>query len=101
MERSSAIYVRSSNSKCNHGSGCFIQIRMDPISDALAAIRVESAGYRRLEATAAWESGSDSDRHACFGMVWRGIAWLSLDGSGPSFNGPTLRSAEGGGVLSS
>jgi AraC-like DNA-binding protein len=94
MERSSAIYVRSSNSNCNHGSGCFIEIPMDPISDALAAIRVESAGFKRLEAMAPRESGSHTDRHACFGMVSHGIAWLSLDG-----NGPTIALAEGDGFL--
>jgi AraC-like DNA-binding protein len=72
---------------------------MDPISAALAGIRVESAGYKRLEATAPWESGSEGDRHTCFGMVSRGIAWLSLEGSGPSINGPTVALAEGDGFL--
>jgi AraC-like DNA-binding protein len=67
---------------------------MDPISDALAAIRVKSVGYKRLGAMAPWESGSDAARHACFGMVSRGIAWLDLDG-----NGPSIALAEGDGFL--
>jgi hypothetical protein len=67
---------------------------MDPISDALTAIRVESVGYQRLEAAAAWESDSGAGRQARFGMVSRGVAWLSLDG-----NGSSIALAEGDGFL--
>jgi AraC-like DNA-binding protein len=67
---------------------------MDPISDALAAIRVESAGYQRLEAAAAWESGTGVGRYACFGMISRGVGWLNLEDHGPS-----IRLAEGDGFL--
>jgi AraC-like DNA-binding protein len=57
---------------------------MDPISNALAAIRVESASYYQLDATAPWESDTGAPRHACFGMVSRGVGWLSLEANGPS-----------------
>lgn len=67
---------------------------MDPISDALTAIRVESAAYQRLAATAPWESGTDPGPHACFGVVSRGVAWLGLEG-----NGSSIAMAEGDGFL--
>ena len=67
---------------------------MDLISEALAAIRVESAAYQRLEATAPWESDTGNGRHACFGIVSRGVGWLSLEGSGPF-----IALAEGDGFL--
>jgi AraC-like DNA-binding protein len=67
---------------------------MDPIRDALAAIRVESAASKVLEATAAWESHIDAGRYACFGMVSRGVGWLSLEGDGTS-----IALAEGDGFL--
>ena len=63
---------------------------MDVISDALAAIRVESVAYKELEANAPWESGS----HACFGMVSHGVGWLSLQGAARS-----VALAEGEGFL--
>jgi len=67
---------------------------MDLISDALAAIRVESVAYQQLEASAPWESDSSAGRHACFGVISRGAGWLSLEG-----NGPSIRLAEGDGFL--
>ena len=67
---------------------------MDLISDVLAAIRVESAAYQRLEAAAPWESDSSSARHAYFGMVSRGVGWLSLEA-----NHPPVALAEGDGFL--
>jgi AraC-like DNA-binding protein len=66
---------------------------MDPIRDALAAIREGSASYQRLDGFAAWESSSETGKQARFGMVSRGVAWLSLDGNGP------IRLAEGDGFL--
>src|SRR5712691_2394429 len=69
-------------------------ISMDPISEALAAIRVESVAYQQLEASAPWESDSSAGRHACFGVISRGAGWLSLEG-----NGPSIRLAEGDGFL--
>src|ERR1700674_2910947 len=67
---------------------------MDAISDALAAIRVESVGYQRLESAAPWESDTGDGRHACFGMISRGAGSLSLEG-----NGPSITLAEGDGFL--
>jgi len=57
---------------------------MDPISDALAAIRVESVAYQRLEAWASGDSDPGTDTHACFGMVSRGVVWLSMEGREPA-----------------
>jgi len=67
---------------------------MDLISDALAAIRVESVAYQRLEATAPWESDTGPGRHACFGMVSRGVVWLSLEA-----NNAPVALVEGDGFL--
>lgn len=63
---------------------------MDPISDALAAIRVEGVGYQRLKAVAPWGSSGE----ARFGMVSRGVGWLGVEG-----NGPSIRLAEGDAFL--
>ena len=67
---------------------------MDLISDALAAIRVESVAYQPLEATAPWESNTGPGGHACFGIVSRGVVWLSLEA-----NHPPVALAEGDGFL--
>jgi hypothetical protein len=45
---------------------------------------VESASYYQLDTTAPWESDTGAGRHACFGMVSRGIAGLSLEANGQS-----------------
>src|SRR5579862_8420213 len=67
---------------------------MDPISDALAGVRVESVAYQQLEADAPWESGNGLGRRACFGMVSSGVGWLSLEG-----NDSSIALAEGDGFL--
>jgi len=67
---------------------------MDPINDALAAIRAESVAYQRLDANAPWECEAGAGRHACFGIVSRGVARLSVEDNGAS---PVL--AEGDGFL--
>jgi AraC-like DNA-binding protein len=66
---------------------------MDPISDALAAIRVESVAYQRLEATAPWETDA-AIGYPFFGMVSHGVVWLNLNADNPAI---TL--AEGDGFL--
>src|SRR5579863_8061880 len=69
-------------------------IFMDPISDVLAAIRVESVASKVLETVALWESGGGDGKHASFGIISRGVGWLNLEG-----NGPSIRLAEGDGFL--
>lgn len=52
---------------------------MDPITDVLTAMRVESVVYGRLEATAPWGVHVHANDHAKFSLVSRGSCWLTLD----------------------
>jgi len=67
---------------------------MDPISDSLAAIRVESIGYQRLDGAAPWESATDAGRRACYGIVSDGTVLLNLEA-----NSRSIALAEGDGFL--
>jgi AraC-like DNA-binding protein len=53
---------------------------MDPLEDVFRSMRVESALYGRLEATAPWAVRFDGDQRIKFGMVARGACWLSVAG---------------------
>jgi AraC-like DNA-binding protein len=53
---------------------------MDPLEDVFRSMRVESALYGRLEATAPWAVKFPGDQRIKFGMVARGACWLSVDG---------------------
>jgi AraC-like DNA-binding protein len=52
---------------------------MDPLDDVFSAMRVESALYARLEATAPWGLRFARGGTARFGLVVRGGCWLTLD----------------------
>lgn len=53
---------------------------MDPLDEVFSAMRVESALYARLEATAPWGlSTRRGDNQARFGLMLRGGGWLTLD----------------------
>ena len=54
---------------------------MDPITDVLMAMRVESVVHGRLEATAPWALRAETGPHAKFCMVSRGTCWLTLEES--------------------
>jgi AraC-like DNA-binding protein len=53
---------------------------MDPLEEVFRSMRVESALYGRLEATAPWAVRFDGDQRIKFGMVARGACWLSVAG---------------------
>jgi AraC-like DNA-binding protein len=53
---------------------------MDPLEDVFRSMRVESALYGRLEATAPWAVSFEGDQRIKFGMVARGACWLSVEG---------------------
>ena len=53
---------------------------MDPITDILSAMQIETLVYGRLELTAPWGLKIQKGEHACFGMVTRGNCWLSVEG---------------------
>ncbi|MDQ8728898.1 AraC family transcriptional regulator [Bradyrhizobium sp. LHD-71] len=53
---------------------------MDPLEEVFRSMRVESALYGRLEATAPWAVRFTGDQRIKFGMVARGACWLSVDG---------------------
>jgi AraC-like DNA-binding protein len=53
---------------------------MDPLDQIFAAMRVHSAIYARLEATAPWGLSFIGDQNARFGLVVRGSCWLSVEG---------------------
>ncbi len=53
---------------------------MDPLDDIFSAMRVRSALYARLEATAPWGVQFISGQWARFGLVVRGSCWLTLEG---------------------
>jgi AraC-like DNA-binding protein len=55
---------------------------MDPLTDTFIAMRVESATYARLEATAPWGISFQAYQHAKFGLVVNGSCWLSVEGAG-------------------
>lgn len=53
---------------------------MDPLSDLLPALRVQSAVYTRVDATAPWGLDFIPYHHVKFGMVLRGHCWINLAG---------------------
>jgi AraC-like DNA-binding protein len=53
---------------------------MDPLEDVFRSMRVESALYGRLEATAPWAVRFEADQRIKFGMVARGACWMSVAG---------------------
>ncbi|UJR81379.1 AraC family transcriptional regulator [Sandaracinus amylolyticus] len=53
---------------------------LDPVTEVLSAMRVRSAIYFRLDATAPWGVDFRGPAHAKFGMVVRGSCWLSVAG---------------------
>jgi AraC-like DNA-binding protein len=53
---------------------------LDPLAEIFSGMRVDSAGYARLEARAPWGLGFDSPSRATFGIVLRGNCWLNLAG---------------------
>ncbi|QSQ19495.1 AraC family transcriptional regulator [Pyxidicoccus parkwayensis] len=53
---------------------------VDPFSDVFTAMRVRSALYCRMEATAPWGARFPGSPHAKFGLVTRGSCWLEVAG---------------------
>lgn len=53
---------------------------MDPLEDVFRSMRVESALYGRLEATAPWAVRFPGDGRIKFCLVARGACWLSVEG---------------------
>lgn len=51
---------------------------MDPLSDLLPALRIQSAVYTRVDATAPWGLDFIPYHHTKFGMVLRGRCWINL-----------------------
>jgi AraC-like DNA-binding protein len=52
----------------------------DPFTDVFNAMRVRSAMYCRMEATAPWGLEFAGSAHAKFGLVTRGSCWLKVSG---------------------
>jgi AraC-like DNA-binding protein len=52
----------------------------DPFSDVFTEMRVRSATYCRMEATAPWGVRFAGSPHAKFGLVTRGSCWLEVEG---------------------
>jgi len=52
----------------------------DPFTDVFNAMRVRSAMYCRMEATAPWGLEFAGSAHAKFGLVTRGSCWLKVAG---------------------
>jgi len=57
---------------------------MDPTGELFPTIRVASAMYTRVDATAPWGIDFRAYPHAKFGIVLEGHCWLSLAGSSPA-----------------
>lgn len=53
---------------------------MDPITDVFTAMRVESVVYGRIDLTAPWGLRFERGNYACFGMLARGNASLTVEG---------------------
>ncbi|HEX4445684.1 MAG TPA: AraC family transcriptional regulator [Polyangiaceae bacterium] len=53
---------------------------IDPFTDVFTAMRVRSAFYCRMEATAPWGVDFSPSAHAKFGLVTRGSCWLKVAG---------------------
>jgi AraC-like DNA-binding protein len=53
---------------------------VDPFTDVFTAMRVRSALYCRMEATAPWGVDFPGSAHAKFGLVTRGSCWLEVEG---------------------
>lgn len=51
---------------------------MDPLSDFLPAMRLASAVYTRLEASAPWAIDFDAYHHLKFGVILSGACWLRV-----------------------
>ena len=51
---------------------------MDPLTDLLPAMRVQSAVYTRVEATAPWGLDFIPYHHVKFGLVLQGAGWINL-----------------------
>lgn len=54
---------------------------MDPLSDFLPAMRVQSAVYTRVEATVPWGVEFDAYHHTKFGIILEGECLISVEGS--------------------
>jgi AraC-like DNA-binding protein len=54
---------------------------MDPLSDFLPAMRVQSAVYTRVEATVPWGVEFDAYHHTKFGVILEGECLISVEGS--------------------
>jgi AraC-like DNA-binding protein len=54
---------------------------MDPLSDFLPAMRVQSAVYTRLEVTSPWGVDFDAYHHTKFGVILQGECLISVDGA--------------------
>lgn len=54
---------------------------MDPAGELFPSIRVASAAYRRIDATAPWGIDFHVFPHAKFGIVLQGGCWLTLPGA--------------------
>jgi AraC-like DNA-binding protein len=57
---------------------------MDPLSDFLPAMRVQSAVYTRVEATVPWGVEFDAYHHTKFGIILEGECLISVEGSAQS-----------------
>ncbi len=53
---------------------------LDPFAEVFTAMRVRSAMYCRMEATAPWGLAFAATPHAKFGLVTRGSCWLKVEG---------------------
>lgn len=53
---------------------------MDPITDIITAVRVESVCYGRLNATAPWGLRINPAGYAVFSYVAQGAGWMNVDG---------------------
>jgi AraC-like DNA-binding protein len=56
---------------------------MDPIDDVFGAMRVRTALYCRIEASAPWGVAFVRGKAARFGLVVRGGCWLTVEGEEP------------------
>jgi hypothetical protein len=55
-------------------------VLMDPLSDFLPAMRVQSAVYTRVEATEPWAMGFNAYHHTKFGIILQGECLISVEG---------------------
>lgn len=57
---------------------------MDPIDDVFSSMRVHTALYARIEASAPWGVTFVQGKAARFGLVVRGGCWLTVEGEAPT-----------------